>query len=138
MSDVSKQLIKAHDSFFDKFGNYDFGYCDPDKKLSLHRSGTRLCRLLAAELEMSPGSFDIRSNKGGIAVSGEITLHHERIYMQVSQSCMHPRSLSWLIRSCKGRKDYCGGHNHHLPVTRNGLGGMLRLCREILEKEAAR
>jgi hypothetical protein len=136
--DKSKQLIKAYDSFYKKFGNYDFSYCDPDKKLALHRSGMRLCRLLASELEMSPGSFDVRSNKGGIAVSGEITLHHERLYVQVSQSCMRPLSLSWLIRSCKGKKDYSGGHNHHLFVTRDGLGGMLQLCRGILEKEVAR
>ena len=133
-----ESLTRAYTTVLNKYGAVDLGYCDPPVKRGFHTASMRLMRLLAAELGMADKTFDVRSNKGGIAVSGEITLHHERLYMQVSQSCMHPRSLSWLIRSCKGKKDYSGGRNHHLPVTRNGLGAMLRLCREIMGEEAIR
>jgi hypothetical protein len=50
-----------------------------------------------------------------IAVSGEITLHHDRVYIQVCQPATgHDSGI--LIRSCKGRKDYTGGRNHFAPL----------------------
>jgi hypothetical protein len=42
-------------------------------------------RQLATALRLRAGSFDLRSNKAGIAMSGEVTLHHARVYIQVSQ-----------------------------------------------------
>ncbi len=35
-------------------------------------------RQLATALRLRAGSFDLRSNKAGIAISAEVTLHHER------------------------------------------------------------
>ncbi len=69
--------------------------------------------MLARELGLPRGSTEIRSNKGGIAVSGEIILHHETLYLQVSQSSF---GGGILYRSCKGRKDFCGGVNHFADV----------------------
>jgi hypothetical protein len=43
-------------------------------------------KALADALRLSSGEFDLRSNKGGIAVSGEVTLHGDDLYVQVSQS----------------------------------------------------
>jgi len=63
------------------------------------------CRIATA-LGLEPGSYDLRSNQAGIAVSGEITL-----YVQVSQSAMGYHS-GVLFRTCKGRKDYVGGPNN--------------------------
>ena len=51
------------------------------------------------------------SNRGGIAVSGEVTLHADDLYVQVSQSTMGS-DAGILFRSCKGRHDYTGGQNH--------------------------
>ena len=52
----------------------------------------------------------------GVAVSGEITLHHERVYIQVSQpSTGHDSGI--LIRRCKGRKDYTGERNHFASLS---------------------
>ncbi len=80
------------------------------QKDRFHRTAKRRLKDLAALLGWSPVSFDLRTNKAGIAVSGEITLHHEAVYVQVSQFAGGGRN-GILIRSCNGRKDYHGGRN---------------------------
>jgi len=82
------------------------------RKQTLHSSGRAFLRRLAADLGLAPGSFDIRSNRAGIAVSGEVTLHAEWLYVQLGESCIGRGGVSVLYRSCKGRKDYSGGQNH--------------------------
>jgi hypothetical protein len=89
--------------------NAECSYNYENKKRFHNTARTRL-RNLAKELGFETGSYDLRSNKGGIAVSGEITLHHENVYIQVSQSCFAHGDI--LIRTCKGRNDDTGGHNH--------------------------
>lgn len=91
------------------------GY-DDEHKASFHRTAKRRLKELAAMLGWTPETFDLRTNKAGIAVSGEITLHHERVYVQVSQPSMGGRN-GILIRRCDGRKDYVGGHNTFAPLT---------------------
>lgn len=80
------------------------------RKDTLHKAGRSWLRYVAASLGLEPGTYDIRSNQGGIAVSGEVTLHGENIYVQLSESCLHP-GISVMSRTCKGRKDYTGGNN---------------------------
>jgi hypothetical protein len=46
---------------------------DDNAKEAFHRNARRQLKLLAAALGLPTGAFDLRSNKGGIAVSGEIT-----------------------------------------------------------------
>jgi hypothetical protein len=87
------------------YGN-DLSYCDPSLKDAFHREGKKVLRRLTA---------CIRSNKAGIAVSGEITLHTDSIYLQLEQSVMGD-DAALLMRSCKGRKDYVGGMNHFAPI----------------------
>lgn len=88
---------------------------DSDQKRRFHRAARAQPRRLAKVLGFPPCSFDLRSNAGGIAVSGEITLHHERIYVQVCQP-----ATGWdtgiLIRTCQGRCDYTGGPNNFAPL----------------------
>jgi hypothetical protein len=84
---------------------------DPAGKRRFHRIVRRRLAKLAQLLELPPESYELRSNFGGIADSGEITLHHERFYVQVRQSILGPSS-SILIRTCRGRRDYVGGRNH--------------------------
>jgi len=88
----------------------------PDRKRRFHTVARARLRRLAAELGFSPASFDLRSNQGGIAVSGEITLHHERVYVQVCQPATRA-DTGILIRSCEGRRDYTGGRNHFAPLS---------------------
>lgn len=73
-------------------------------------------RALAKELRFPEVSYDLRSNRGGVAVSGEITLHHERVYIQVCQPVSGADS-GILIRTCEGRRDYDGGRNHLAPLS---------------------
>jgi hypothetical protein len=96
---------------------------------------TRL-KALATALGFEQGSFNLRSNLGGIAVSGEIILHYERLYVQICQP-----ATGWdtgiLIRSCQGRQDYTGGPNHFAPLSM--LDDILSLadrCRAVLREGA--
>lgn len=89
---------------------------DEAQKRRFHSTARSRLKLLATELCLPAGSFDIRSNKGGVAVSGEITLHHDRVYIQVGQFGLSS-GHGILIRTCKGRKDYTGGPNHFVALT---------------------
>jgi len=84
---------------------------DDAQKRRFHATARSRLKRLAAELRLPAGSFDIRSNKGGIAVSGEVTLHHEGAYVQVGQFGLSS-GHGILIRRCKGRRDFTGGPNH--------------------------
>lgn len=88
---------------------------DAAQKRAFHAAARSRLRKLAGELEFPKGSFDLRSNLGGIAVSGEITLHHEGVYIQVSQPATGADG-GILIRRCQGRRDYTGGRNHLAPL----------------------
>ncbi len=93
-------------------------------------------RQLATGLRLRACSFDLRSNKAGIAISGEVTLHHERsepgpltseaaqggsrrgVYIQLSQPAFGgDTSGGVLIRTCRGRRDHVGGLNHFVSLT---------------------
>lgn len=86
------------------FSTYDYY-----KKEELHRAARAALKKVAKAIGLAPGSFEIRSNKGGISVSGEVTLHGEQIYVQAgARSYM----AGVLYRTCSGRKDYCGHQNN--------------------------
>lgn len=57
---------------------------DDEAKRKFHDHARRQLRKLAAALGLPAGSYDLRSNHAGIAVSGEITLRAEHLYVQVS------------------------------------------------------
>jgi hypothetical protein len=101
-----------------KSTTFDFGkpvaYDAAAKRLFHSRARSQL-RRLARALGMSAGFYDLRSNPAGIAVSGEIILHTDRLYVQASQSTIGNGS-GILFRSCKGRKDYVGGPNNFAPL----------------------
>lgn len=86
-----------------------------DGKAKFHAEGRKALKRVAAKLGLLPSTFDIRSNQGGIAVSGEVTLHSDHLYIQLYQSCMGP-GYEILYRTCKGRKDYTGGPNNQAPI----------------------
>lgn len=80
-----------------------------------HLEGKKFLRDLAKEIGIPAGTFDVRSNMGGIAVSGEVILHSETLYVQLYESCMRP-GIEILFRSCKGRSDYTGGRNFNASL----------------------
>jgi hypothetical protein len=90
-------------------------YNEPQKHL-FHREARKRLQALAEALCLPRRSYSIRSNKGGVAAAGEVTLHHESIYVQISQPATGADS-GILIRSCQGRKDYTGGPNRYAPLS---------------------
>ena len=84
---------------------------DPETKRLFHTQARRQLLALAATLGFAPCAFDLRSNAGGIAVSGEVTLHADRLYVQVSQPATGS-DTGILFRSCESRRDYHGGVNN--------------------------
>lgn len=84
---------------------------DAPAKRAFHIRARRQLKQLALALGLPTGAYDLRSNQGGIAVSGEVTLHADRLYVQASQPATgHDSGV--LFRTCQGRKDYHGGPNN--------------------------
>lgn len=75
-----------------------------DNKAKLKTLGRGYLKELASKLELPAGSFDLRFNPGGIAVSGDSILHGEWVYV-----CVNDFGCYW--RFVKGRKDYTGEVN---------------------------
>ncbi|RSU72114.1 hypothetical protein BRX37_20105 [Sphingomonas sp. S-NIH.Pt3_0716] len=89
---------------------------DEAAKRTFHSEGRSALRRLAEALGLEAESFEVRSNKGGPAVSGEVTLHGEEAYVQLSLGGLgHGREV--LYRRVNGRTDYCGQRNHFASVT---------------------
>jgi hypothetical protein len=86
-----------------------------EAKRHFHSAARARLHQLAKALSLPPTSFDLRSNLGGIAVSGEITLHHDDVDVQVCQPATGA-DTGILIRSCHGRRDYTGGRNDFAPL----------------------
>jgi hypothetical protein len=84
---------------------------DADAKRRFHRHARAQLLKLAEALGLDPSDYDLRCNEGGIAVSGEITLHASRLYVQASQPATRA-DTGILFRSCDGRRDYTGGRNN--------------------------
>lgn len=110
------------------------------KKKALHSSGKSFLRGLAGDLNLPEGSYDVRSNKGGIAVSGEVTLHGESIYVQLSESCMGRGGINVMFRNCAGKKDYSGGQNNFIDAAQLSKGaykGFVASCVTLMETAPA-
>ena len=113
---------------------------DAEAKRLFQRQARRQLLALAAALGLAPGAYDFRSNEGDCAVSGEATLHADRLYVQANQPATGANT-GILVRSCEGRRGYVGGRNyfasldllhephalvrlirrHGLPRTRSGV-----------------
>lgn len=80
-------------------------------KAAFHRDGMSFLRKVAKALDIPSTDYRLSSNKSGIAGSGEVTLHSDDIYIQLSESCLFS-GVQVLYRSCKSRKDYAGNRNN--------------------------
>jgi hypothetical protein len=117
------------------------GYNDTNKK-----EFARLSRKLLRELneifgrQVSPpfagqATADVRYNAGGIAVSGDATLHGDSIYVQISGI-----DLGILYRTCNGRKDYSGGRNNWYSwgmLIERGVEGLAQAIVQLLARSGA-
>lgn len=99
-------------------------------KQEYRRLGRKILKELREKLGLNDENCDIRFNPGGIACSGDHTLHGDKIYVALHDNI----GSGWFYyRSCKGRKDYCGGHNQivtwdkFLRVGIDGLANEIRM-----------
>ncbi len=103
-----------------------------DAKATFHKVAKKYLRRLATELALPKGSYEVHSNQGGIAVSGEATLHGEHLHLWVSQSCFGRDHVVW-YRGCQGMKDYTGMTNHTATaMTLIDTPLMAKLCRVVI------
>ena len=89
------------------------GHDEAAKRL-FHSEARKALRRLADALGLSAGRYDLRVCAGGPAVSGEVILHGEQLYVQVSLSGYGPNQL--LYRRVRDRQDYCGQRNHWATI----------------------
>jgi len=98
-----------------------------EAKSEFLRTGKQMAIRLAAGLGLNEDQYDVRVNKAGIAVSGDVVLHTDTHYVCLSQS---GSDRGFLVRSCKGRRDFTGGCNHF--VKWESLRDLDRVCEFIL------
>lgn len=84
-------------------------YDQPAKRL-FHSEGRSAMRRLAEALGLGERAFDIRSNKAGPALSGEITLHADTVWVQLSIGPFGPGREVCFRKVCS-RQDHIGERN---------------------------
>lgn len=94
-------------------------------KEGFKKASTKALRQIAKSLNLAPGTYDIRFNAGGIAVSGDAILHHEKFYINLNDGQFY-----W--RTCNGRKDYTGGMNRFIAGVGAGKKTVEQVYKEIL------
>jgi hypothetical protein len=82
--------------------------------ISLSRS---YLRMIAKELCLTKEQFDLRVNRAGVAVSGDIHLHTDKLYVDFSQSCLGS-DMGFMFRHCESQKDFTGGANRWMKWER--------------------
>ena len=92
--------------------------CGPNgAKKTFLRLGNVFLRALAKDLGLH--NVTVRSNPGGIAVSGECTLigmwEENGAYVCITQTHIG-KPMAIVYRSVRHAKDYTGGHNHWITV----------------------
>ena len=87
----------------------DLGY-NATNKAQFKKLAMSTLRKLAKTLMLNKEDYSVRFNAGGIAVSGEATLHHKGIYIVVSQFF---GSKTVLYRTCTSQDDFVGGVNNY-------------------------
>jgi len=88
------------------------GYSDETAKekeefLSLCRS---YAKMIVKELGLIPSQYDLRTNRAGVACSGDVHLHTDTLYVAFEQTSIC-REFGFMYRSVTGRRDFTGGQN---------------------------
>ena len=87
---------------------------DVSRKGTFHRLGKEYLREVARLMLLREGTYDIRVNKGGPAVLGEVILHSDTLYVCLGGSIP---SDKFYYRTCQGRRDFTGGANNWMLYT---------------------
>lgn len=103
---------------------------DAEKKRAFRALSQQFMREVAQAAGLKKSDYDVRFNAGGIAVSGDAILHHERVYVMLNAD-----GCKWiLVRSCNGRRDYHGGGNKSIDFSELpclGIDGVAKFVKEV-------
>ncbi len=115
--------------------NQDLSY-NLESKQKFHKAAKSALNKLAKHLNLNKEDYSIRVNAGGISVSGEVVLHHEKFYLDISQSCLG-KGKEIMYRSCKGKNDYTGGTNNFTSVSLldKDIDSLASKIKVLLEKQ---
>lgn len=106
-----------------------------DAKLAFHRVAKKYLRRLATTLALPKGSYEVRANLAGIAVSGEVLLHADHLYVMVGQFSFGPPDRVVLYRGCHGRRDYSGMENHYATAEELvATAPLVGRCQQVMER----
>ena len=83
-------------------------------KQEFARLGKKLAKFIAKSLGLPKGSYTVRWNAGGDAVSGDVILHAEHLYINFGQSCL---GNQFMYRWCQDQQDFTGGRNRWMNWT---------------------
>lgn len=125
MADIDVKFRKLQ-----RFADERFSYCEPTLKDRMHRAAKSFMRALAVELNL--GGARVSSNKGGIAVSGEIWLHHDNLEAWIEQSVAFPGGLLFIARG-RGRLRF-PLRNREFLLGGATLEKVLHECRAAIEE----
>lgn len=105
---------------------------DAHAKKLFHSEGRKALRALADALGLADDSYDIRSQRGGVAISGDVILHGASIYVQLSLGLMGA-GREVMFRKVAGRDDHIGGRNQWASVHELVQPARFasRICREL-------
>lgn len=131
-----KKLIEAHKALHRMYGHANFSYCDASLKRGLHKDSAAYLRMLAEQLRLPEASYEIRQHEGGIADSGEITLHGASLYVQISQWSGYD-GVMFLIRGCRSCKDYVGVVDNTVKLQPANVGVVLDTCARAIQARNA-
>lgn len=101
---------------------------DRDLKDRYRKLGRKILRFIVQELGLQKGEYEIRWNPGGIACSGNHTLHTDKFYLALHDN-LGFGSFYWRI--CQGRRDYTGGHNRNIQWTELKQKGFVPLLKQL-------
>jgi|TARA_Y100000310_G_scaffold345563_1_gene466686 hypothetical protein len=102
---VTKKRLQAFITLASTPGSCSY---NAENKQKFLRDAKAILRDLAGRMGFERGDYDLRTNKAGIAVSGEVTLHGDGLYVQFGQFYTHDK---FLFRGCRGTDDYVGLDN---------------------------
>lgn len=116
---IERDEVAAANTLADLAAERIDGYTDAGhaRKEKYHSIARRKLRRLANEMGLTAKDYRLDTNRGGIAVCGETTLHTDTLYIQISQH-IFGRGSDIMFRRCNGRKDYCGRENNFVPARR--------------------
>ena len=73
--------------------------------------------MIAKEIGLTTDQYDCRVNRAGVAVSGDVHLHTDSLYVAFDQSCCGIY-LGFMYRSVANRRDFTGGTNQWMRCER--------------------